>query len=87
MAVDTYQLRNLSEITFKFESTWRDFHVHNILSVWVGVDLCLCRKMLIQQKQCHERHHELRHEKTCLWSFRSGPTQTRLYSHRIWLEA
>ena len=26
-------------------------------------------------------------EKTGLWGFRPGPTQTRLYSHRRWLEA
>ena len=25
-------------------------------------------------------------EKTCLRGFRPGPTQTGLYSHRIWLE-
>ena len=27
------------------------------------------------------------YEKTCLWSFRPGQTQTRLYNHRIWLVA
>ena len=26
------------------------------------------------------------HEKTCLWGFRPGPTQTGLYSHRRWLK-
>ena len=26
-------------------------------------------------------------EKTGLWGFRPGPTQTGLYSHRKWLEA
>ena len=31
--------------------------------------------------------HELRCEKTGLWGFRPGPTQTRLYSDRRWLEA
>ena len=31
--------------------------------------------------------YEQRHEKTCLWSFQPGPTQTRLYNHRSWLEA
>ena len=30
---------------------------------------------------------EPHHEKTCLRGFRPGPTQTRLYSHRRWLEA
>ena len=30
---------------------------------------------------------EPRHEKTCLRCFRPGPTQTRLYSHRRWLDA
>ena len=30
---------------------------------------------------------EPRCEKTGLWCFRPGPTQTRLYSHRRWLEA
>ena len=30
---------------------------------------------------------EPRSEKTGLRSFRPGPTQTRLYSHRRWLEA
>ena len=30
---------------------------------------------------------EPHHEKTCLWGFRPGPTQTKLYSHRRWLEA
>ena len=30
---------------------------------------------------------EPRHEKTCLRGFQPGPTQTRLYSHRSWLEA
>ena len=27
------------------------------------------------------------HEKTCPWGFRSGLTQTTLYSHIQWLEA
>ena len=31
--------------------------------------------------------NEPRCEKTGLRDFRPGPTQTRLYSHRIWLEA
>ena len=31
--------------------------------------------------------NEPRCEKTGLWGFRPGPTQTRLYSHRRWLEA
>ena len=31
--------------------------------------------------------YELRYEKTGLRGFRPGPTQTRLYSHRRWLEA
>ena len=31
--------------------------------------------------------NEPRSEKTGLWGFRPGPTQTRLYSHRRWLEA
>ena len=31
--------------------------------------------------------YEPRSEKTGLWGFRPGPTQTRLYSHRRWLEA
>ena len=31
--------------------------------------------------------NEPRSEKTGLWDFRPGPTQTRLYSHRRWLEA
>ena len=30
---------------------------------------------------------EPRHEKTCLWGFRPGLTQTKLYSHRRWLDA
>ena len=30
---------------------------------------------------------EPQREKTCLRAFRSGPTQTRLYIHRRWLEA
>ena len=30
---------------------------------------------------------EPRQEKTCLRSFRPGPTQTRLYIHRRWLAA
>ena len=30
---------------------------------------------------------EPRSEKTGLRGFRAGPTQTGLYSHRIWLEA
>ena len=30
---------------------------------------------------------EPRCEKTCLRGFRPGPTQTGLYSYRIWLEA
>ena len=29
---------------------------------------------------------ELRHEKPVFWGFRSGPTQTGLYNHRIWLQ-
>ena len=31
--------------------------------------------------------YEPRSEKTGLWGFRPGPTQTGLYSHRRWLEA
>ena len=31
--------------------------------------------------------YEPRCEKTGLWDFRPGPTQTRLYSNRRWLEA
>ena len=34
-----------------------------------------------------EKHYEPRCEKTGLWGFRPGPTQTELYSHRRWLEA
>ena len=30
--------------------------------------------------------HELHREKTCLWGFRAGRIQTRLYNHRRWLE-
>ena len=30
--------------------------------------------------------HELRNKKTCLRDFQPDPTQTRLYSNRIWLE-
>ena len=30
---------------------------------------------------------EPRHEKTCLWGRQSGPTQTRQYNQRTWLEA
>ena len=35
--------------------------------------------------ECQEL--EPRHEKTYFRGFRPGPTQTRLYSHRIWLDA
>ena len=31
--------------------------------------------------------YEPRCEKTGLWGFRPGPTQTKLYGHRGWLEA
>ena len=31
--------------------------------------------------------YEQRHEKTCLWVFRPGPTQTGLFHHRIWQTA
>ena len=31
--------------------------------------------------------NEPRFEKTGLWGFRPGPTQTRLYDHTRWLEA
>ena len=31
--------------------------------------------------------YEPRHEKTCLWGFQPGPTQTEQYSHKRWLEA
>ena len=31
--------------------------------------------------------NELRREKTGLWGFRPGPTQTELHKHRQWLEA
>ena len=30
---------------------------------------------------------ETHREKTSLWGFRPGPTQTKLYSNRRWLEA
>ena len=30
---------------------------------------------------------EPHHEKTCIWGFQPGPTQTGLHSHRGWLEA
>ena len=30
---------------------------------------------------------ELHHKKTCLWGFLPGLTQTRLYSHRRWLNS
>ena len=33
------------------------------------------------------RNFELHHEKTCLRGFQPGQTQTRLYSHRRWLDA
>ena len=29
----------------------------------------------------------MRHEKTCLWSCLPGPTQTKLFNQRRWLEA
>ena len=35
--------------------------------------------LIIQYERCHK--------KTCLWRFRPGPIQTRLYNHRRWLEA
>ena len=31
--------------------------------------------------------YEPQHEKTCLWGFRTGLTETGLYNHRRWLEA
>ena len=51
------------------------------------------RKQLIVYSSVQEQHIELsirnepRCEKTGLRGFRPGPTQTRLYSHRRWLEA
>ena len=35
----------------------------------------------------HMPLYEPRRENTCLWGFRPGATQTRLYNHRRWLEA
>ena len=36
---------------------------------------------------CYKSIYEPRHEKTILWGFRPGLTQTNLYSHRTRLEA
>ena len=37
--------------------------------------------------QAVQQSNEPRCEKTGLWGFRSGPTQTGLYNHRRWLDA
>ena len=41
----------------------------------------------ISQKVLDSVSYEPRREKTGLWDFRPGLTQTRLFSHKIWLEA
>ena len=43
--------------------------------------------MQMQLKKSSTRQYEPRSEKTGLRGFRPGPIQTRLYSHRRWLEA
>ena len=43
---------------------------------------------MISCSLCHNAEiYEPRYEKTGLQGFRPSPTQTRLYSHRRWLEA
>ena len=43
--------------------------------------------MLYPVPVLYHKKYEPVHEKTNNLGFRPGPTQTRLYSHRIWLEA
>ena len=42
--------------------------------------------LVLHYKQCGRNTNEPRSEKTGLRGFRPGPTQTRLYSSRRWLE-
>ena len=48
-----------------------------LLHVYYTVHLSRC-VLVINEPRC---------EKTGLWGFQPGPTQTELYSHRRWLEA
>ena len=43
--------------------------------------------VLSTARSCGSGKLQPRSEKTGLWGFRPGPTQTGLYSHRRWLEA
>ena len=55
------------------------------LIVYIVRNLPFCGQ--IYYEACHMRSYEPRHKKTSLRDFRSGPTQTELYSHKKGLTA
>ena len=67
---------NFREITAKFSEVrkFRSFTVFLKLDKFFEQECFLCLL------------YELHHKETCLWGFRPGPTQTRLYNHRRGLE-
>ena len=55
------------------------------------LSFCRIKFVCIDLAMCYQVHktktvYEPRSEKTGLQGFRPGPTQTRLYNHRRWLE-
>ena len=69
-------------------TTHHSFTCQHIKKILLVGDLCLL--IVIQTEQwnldlvCYSLH-EPGNEKTCLWAFRQGLTQTGLYSHKRWL--
>ena len=65
-----------------------NIHAVITLGTWV---INFINEQKLSMDRVYVLHHyqmvyEPRCEKTCLWGFLPGPTQTRLYSLRRWLE-
>ena len=67
-----------------------DMYLQNKIEETLVTEFLILRLMLHQgvlSTHSTSLSYEPRCEKTSLPGFRQGPTQTRLYSHRRWLEA
>ena len=59
----------------------------SVIACFIFKSCDVVRVLLIDQNKRTSLTFEPRCEKTGLRGIRPGPTQTRLYSHRRWLEA
>ena len=84
-------VQKLRVITVNFanvcvQSLW--LHFYRKSTIFLNRSL-ICFIHIIPVSFCFQVYtvYELHREKTCLWGFRPDPTQSGLYSCRVWLEA